>query len=204
MLRGLNALGVQQKLLAGVDRLHAANWSSQAQIESLLCQISSDYVELKSYHCETRWLKESLEAFIRRLSTYRAAFMVMESKREQGRTLAHAKVGKRHSLGAILAEVLNCLNDYSSLLLSFQEMFRQDLNWGLHDNLCPLFDIGRKLKATFRSLSSGQVDTQGETLHQSACSVISSLYQPLSSATAVGPTASTASHPLSPSSTSSA
>lgn len=79
-----------------------------------------------------------------------------------------------------MLEVQSGPYDRSSQLSSSLEMFHFDVNPGLRVYLHPLLATARELRAAFRSISSIQVDSHGETLRQSASSIISSLYQRLS------------------------
>lgn len=92
---------------------------------------------------------------------------------------------KRPNLEAILAEVRIRLDDQSSLLRSPHDMVRYDINRALQDYFPPLFDAVHEHTASFRSLSSSQVETHSKTLCESASSIISSLDQQLSSPAAV-------------------
>lgn len=76
-----------------------------------------------------------------------------------------------------MAKVWSSLDDSLSLLCSSHDMFRFDVNPALEDYFRPLFYAMRKRLAAFHSESSSPAETLGETLRQSASSLILSLDQ---------------------------
>lgn len=80
---------------------------------------------------------------------------------------------KRQHLEAFLAEVRRRLEDHSSLLHSFRNMFRYDVNEALHDYLSPVFDALQERTVAFHSVSTSQVEPQGEMLSRSSSLIVS-------------------------------
>lgn len=100
---------------------------------------------------------------------------MVESRCNQSRALINSEAGKRQNFEAKLADVQCRLDDHSSLPCFSHEMFRYEVNRGLHYYFHPLFDAMRERTAAFRSVLSSQSEPQGEALHQRSFSIILSL-----------------------------
>lgn len=122
----------------------------------------------------------------------------MELDCDQSSALVAAEVQMGYDREEILAEVRSCLDEVKSLPCSSHEMFRNDVNGALNNELRPLFDIVGDCIAAFCCVSSGQFETRGEALPQSLFSIISSPNQRLSSSTVVNHLGSTTSSPVHP------
>lgn len=184
-LRDLNTLGEQLELLACVDRLHSTIWSSEAQVLSLQCQVSLHPAEFELVRSVVGRLEASLEVVNRHLSLSQSGFIEAQSVRDEVRALDDAKEQKSQYLQYILAEVQLRPDDHLSLLRLSREIICYDFDWALHDYFRPLFDGARERTVAFRSASTRQVETHGETLRQSASSIVSFLDRFLSSSAAI-------------------
>lgn len=77
-------------------------------------------------------LDTSLEAIHHQLLIAQAVSITAESTGDEMRSLVETEGQKRHDLNGILAEGRCFFDDYSSLLRSSHEMFRDDVIRALH------------------------------------------------------------------------
>lgn len=158
--------------MASVNRLRHTIRQSEAQIQSLQRQ-DTNLAEIAWVWSESGRPETSLEAVNHLSSFSQTAFISSESARDKSKAIFDAEGQKCQDLEDILTEVWRCLDNHSTLLHSAHEMFCQDVDWIWHDQLRPLFDAAGKGVVAFRSVSTCQVETHDETLHQSASSIVS-------------------------------
>lgn len=127
--------------------------------------------EVELVQCNALRHDASLPEANRELFTFRVDFIARKADLDHNCALLDTEAKKRQDFEAMLAEARHRIEDNSFLLRVFHKMFRSDVTWALQDYLLLHFFAVRKRTLAIFSMSSGQVESQVETLSQSTSSI---------------------------------
>lgn len=158
-----------------MDQWYSSIHWSKALIQPLQRSLIGTSCVKKSVQSGVCLLSASFEDIYCQPLASHGSFNTAIPKHDQSRALRIAEVHRHPDFKEILAEVLQCLDVYSSFLRSSRQMFRYGVSKALPDYLQLLFGTLSERTVIFAFAFKSQVETHGKSLFQSASLIVSYL-----------------------------